>query len=242
MRMIKLTLEYDGSNFSGWQIQPNCRTVQGEIEKALRSLVDDDVSLIGSGRTDAGVHALGQVASFRTQSEIPLSAFMGGLNGFLPEDVKVIQADEAGELFHARRDAVRRTYRYAICRKFRVLGRQYGWYPRVRFAINPMKKAAACLMGEHDFTSFCKANGENKSFVSRVLNVKWDISEDEIRFEITATHFFHNMIRIIIGTLLEVGQDKMSIEKFRQILEARDRSQAGPTAPPHGLVLVKVDY
>ena len=105
-----------------------------------------------------------------------------------------------------------------------------------------MKKAAACLIGEHDFTSFCKANGENKSFVSRVLNVKWDISEDEIRFEITATHFFHNMIRIIIGTLLEVGQGKMSIEKFSQILEARDRSQAGPTAPPHGLVLVKVDY
>jgi len=242
MGLIKLTLEYDGTHFSGWQVQPSERTVQGEIEKALKLLAGEDIRIMGSGRTDAGVHALGQVVSFRTHLSLPLSAFRDGLNGYLPEDVKVIQAEEAGESFHARRDAASRTYRYIICRKLKVLGRQYGWYPRCNFITDSMIKAAECLIGEHDFTSFCKISGEAKSFVSRILDITWDTTDEEVRFEVTATHFFHNMIRIIIGTLLEVGQGKKSIDEFRDILKAKDRSKAGPTVPARGLVLVRVSY
>jgi tRNA pseudouridine38-40 synthase len=242
MGLIKLTIEYDGTQFSGWQIQTNRRTVQGEIEKALQLLTGEKIRITGSGRTDAGVHALGQVASFRSHHSLPLSAFRDGLNGYLPEDVKIIQAEEAGDHFHARRDAVSRTYRYIICRKLKVLGRQYGWFRWGNIHLASMMEAAECLVGDHDFSSFCKVNGQTKSFVSRILDITWDTNEEEIRFEVTATHFFHNMIRIIMGTLLEVGQGRVSIDAFREILEARDRSKAGPTVPAKGLVLVKVSY
>ena len=242
LRTIKIILEYDGSQFSGWQVQPNRRTVQDEVQQALKALINEEISVTGSGRTDAGVHALGQVASFRTKSELPISVFKSGLNKYLPVDVRIIEAEEASDRFDARRNAVKRTYRYHIAKRSRVLCRQYTWHPFFEFDVDTMKQASKCLVGLHDFSSFCKKNGEIDSYTSRVLNIEWKNTDDEIRFEIAATHFYHNMVRIIVGTLLEVGRGKMTPEEFQRILEAGDRSQAGPTVPPHGLVLVKVEY
>ncbi len=242
MLNIKLTVEYDGSDFSGWQVQPDQRTVQGEIEKALRTLTHRKIRIIGAGRTDAGVHALGQAVNFKCQDNLPLSAFEKGLDGLLPEDIHIIAAEEAVKSFNARRDAVSRVYRYVLSRKPRAVGRQYAWYPGMKFLLEPMEYASKFLLGEHDFTSFCKSDGEHENFVSRVLKIKWSVREEEIHFEITAVRFFHKMIRIIVGTLLEVGRGKISPENFREILAARDRTQAGPTVPPQGLFLVKVNY
>lgn len=242
LRTIRLTVEYDGTEFSGWQVQPDCRTVQGEIERALKTLTREEVRVVGSGRTDAGVHALGQVVSFQSRSVLPLSTLEKGLNGLLPSDVRIIRAETPEEPFDARRDAVSRTYRYVLTKRPKAVGRQYAWYPRMVFSVGTMEQAAECLLGEHDFTSFCKSNGESENFPSRVTRVSWNEREDEICFEITALRFFHNMVRIIVGTLLEVGRGRISIEEFRDILEAKDRKRAGPTVPPQGLFLVRVDF
>ena len=242
IQSIKLILEYDGTEFSGWQVQPNRRTVQGELKDVLKSMLKEEVNIVGSGRTDAGVHALGQVASFRTTSRLPLSAFRNGINTLLPDDVRILHAEETAETFNARRDAVRRTYRYVLSRRPRVLGRRYTWYPHCEFQLGPMKSASQYLIGEHDFLSFCKNSDEIEDHTSRIIDIGWEENDDEVWFTISATRFFHNMVRIIVGTLIEVGKGKMSPKEFRRILEARDRSRAGATAPPHGLVLVKVDY
>ena len=242
MRTIKLTVEYDGSDFSGWQVQPAQRTVQGEIESALLKLVHEKIRIIGAGRTDAGVHALGQVVSFQCQKDLPLLAFEKGLNVLLPEDIHIIAAEEADESFNARRSAVSRKYRYVLSKRPRAIGRQYAWYPGTKFSLEPMKRASKFLIGEHDFTSFCKSDSGYENFISHVLEIKWNITKEEISFEITAVRFFHKMIRIIMGTLLEVGRGKISPEQFLEIMEARDRTSAGPTVPPHGLFLVKVNY
>lgn len=242
IRFIKLTLEYDGSDFSGWQLQPNCRTVQREIEIALKALIHEDVRVVGAGRTDAGVHALGQVVSFRTQNLLSLSAFERGLNVFLPEDVRVVRTEEMDRPFDARRHAVGRTYRYVISKQHRVVGRQYAWYPRMVVSLEPMRRAAEYLLGEHDFTSFCKSNSSSDNVVSRVSDVRWDETDEDLRFEITAVRFFRHMVRIIVGTLLEVGCGKISPEEIKEIIGARDRSRAGPTVPSRGLFLVRVDY
>lgn len=242
MRTFKLTLEYDGTDFSGWQVQPNQRTIQGEIEKALRFLTQKDIRIIGSGRTDAGVHALGQVISFRSNSELQLSAFKNGLNAYLPVDVRVIRVEEAGDCFNARKDAVSRTYHYVLYKRKRAVMRRYGWYPGMDFSVDPMKQASEFLLGEHSFISFCKLNGQTGDLISRVLNLRWNLTEEEIIFEITANRFFHNMVRIIVGTLLDVGFRKISPEELSNIIEGRDRELAGPTVPPQGLFLVRVDY
>jgi len=240
--MIKLTVEYDGTEFSGWQIQPNRRTVQGEIENSLKTLTQEKVRVVGSGRTDAGVHALGQVVSFRCRSGLPLPTFEKGLNGLLPEDIRIVRAEELGSSFNARRDAVSRTYRYLLSKRPRAVDRQYVWYPRMTFSVGPMEQASKYLLGAHDFAAFCKSNGEDKDFTSRVFSVDWNEDDDEICFEITAMRFFHNMVRVIVGTLLEVGRGRTTPEGFREILESRDRRQAGPTVPPHGLYLARVDF
>lgn len=241
-RTIKLILEYDGTDFAGWQVQPNQRTVQDEIEKALKQLTQEDIRITGSGRTDAGVHALGQVVSFQMRKSLSLNRLRNGLNGFLPEDIRIVDVSEIPESFSARRNATSRSYRYVLSRKRRAIKRKYVWYPQMKFSIEPMRQASACLIGEHDFTSFCKANGQTDRFVSCVSDVHWKHVDDEIHFEITAERFYHHMVRSIVGTLLEVGRGKISPEHFQDILEAKDRTRAGPTAPPHGLFLVQVTY
>ncbi len=241
-RLFKLVIEYDGSNFAGWQVQPNQRTVQGEIEKALKILTQKEIRITGSGRTDAGVHALGQVASFQINSSLSLNQMKKGLNGLLPEDILIIDINELTEPFDARRNAVSRTYRYIIAKKSRAINRQYVWIPRIKFSVESMQEASQYLVGEHDFTSFCKTNGQTDDFISCVSDVNWKTVDDEIHFEITANRFFHHMVRIIVGTLVEVGRGKISPDMFQKILESKDRTCAGPTAPPQGLFLDHVEY
>ncbi|MBN2029775.1 tRNA pseudouridine(38-40) synthase TruA [bacterium] len=241
-RPFKLVIEYDGSDFAGWQVQPNQRTVQGEIEKALKILTQKEVRVAGSGRTDAGVHALGQVVSFQVHSSLSFDELKKGLIGLLPKDISIVGMDELGEPFDARRDAISRTYRYVIARRSRAINRQYAWIPRITFSVESMQEASKYLVGEHDFTSFCKANGQTDNFISCVSDVHWQIDDGEIHFEITADRFFHHMVRSIVGTLMEVGRGKIAPEDFQQILKAKDRTCAGPTAPPQGLFLDHVEY
>ncbi|MFH1941325.1 MAG: tRNA pseudouridine(38-40) synthase TruA [bacterium] len=244
-RTLKLTVEYEGTHFSGWQTQPNRRTVQREIEDALCELTKEKIGIVGAGRTDAGVHAFGQVASFTTASRLPLAAFKEGLNGHLPEDVRITHARQVKASFNARRDALSRTYRYVLSKRSRVIGCQYSWHPRMDFSaesIGRIERASKSLLGQHDFTSFSKADGQGDEFLSEIFDVNWRQIDDEIRFEITAKRFFHHMIRIIMGTLFYVGVGKLTPESFQEILESRDRRRAGPTAPARGLFLMKVDY
>ena len=242
LKTIKLVLEYDGTLFSGWQIQPEQRTIQEEVEKALREITKENIRITGAGRTDAGVHALGQMASFKTRKDVPLSAYEKGINTFLPREIRVLRAEEMYPGFDARRDAVSRMYRYVISKAERAIGYQYAWFPNFDFDTRPMKRASKHLKGEHSFRSFSKGNDEDEECISKVFHVRWEETNTEIRFEISAIRFFHNMIRIIVGTLMEVGRGKMHPHQFRTILEGQDRTQAGPTVPPHGLFLVRVMY
>jgi tRNA pseudouridine38-40 synthase len=241
-RCFKLVLEYDGSDFAGWQIQPNARTVQGELESALKNLTREEIRVTGAGRTDAGVHALGQVASFYSANRFEPGELRRALNANLPRDVRVREASNPGTPFDARRDARKRTYRYVISRTEPAVGRQYVYFPRRRFGVEPMILASECLVGLHRWDAFSRRDREEERYESEVHSIRWESEGDRVAFEITAVRFFHNMVRILVGTLLEVGWGRRNAEQFREILEKRDRTLAGPTAPPRGLFLVRVDY
>jgi len=239
---VKLIIEYEGTAFSGWQVQNNARTIQEAIEEALRKITGKNIRITGAGRTDAGVHALGQVAHFSWDGCLPLSAFHHGLNGELPAVIRILHAEETSPEFHARFDAVSRTYRYVISRRERAVGHCLSWYPRFEFEIAPMQRAALCLPGKHHFESFCKSGSQETDCLSEVYEASWRETAEYVIFEISAIRFFHNMVRILIGTMLEIGSGKRPAEDLMRILNARDRSEAGPTVPPHGLYLVRIDY
>lgn len=242
LRTLKLVLEYDGSDFAGWQVQPNQRTVQEEVERGLFSLTGERIRITGSGRTDAGVHALEQVASFRCKSSLPLKAFKHGLNASTPRDICILSAEEADRKFDARRTAIRRTYRYKLYKRASAIARQYGWYPNIPFELDKMQDAATVLLGQHNWTSFCRENPAITDPVAIVHEINWVEEEHVIWFEICANRFFHNMVRIIIGTLLEVGRGKMNKQQLQIALTQKQRDLAGPTIPPQGLYLVRVEY
>ncbi len=245
MRVIKLTIEYDGTEFSGWQVQPGMRTVQGAIEDALFKFTGERISAEASGRTDAGVHALGQVVSFRTESGLDTRRMMGALNALLPEDVAALEVEEADPDFHARRSARGKTYRYAVLDGGRrtALDRRRAWTVPSRLDVGAMRKAAALLEGERDFSSFrasgCEAKGSVRDL--RRLEVYRD-SIERVIFEAEANGFLKQMVRALVGTLVEVGSGKRAPDEMRAILESLDRSAAGQTAPPWGLYLVSVKY
>jgi tRNA pseudouridine38-40 synthase len=241
-RTYKLVLEYDGSDFHGWQRQPGNRTVQAEVESALGRLFGGPVPVIGAGRTDAGVHALGQVASCRAEGKFRPETIQRAMNAMLPADIRVRSVDTTEDGFDARRRASRRVYRYILSRTPLAVGRQYAWHPRSRFDLESMEAASECLKGLHRWTAFCKRDPDEDRYESEVYSVRWEESEDTVRFEIAAVRFFHHMVRILIGTLVEVGRGALTAEAFRAVLESEDRGRAGPTAPPHGLFLVRVEY
>jgi tRNA pseudouridine38-40 synthase len=242
LRSFKMVLEYDGSDFCGWQIQPGKRSVQEEIEKAVHRVTGKNLRVTGAGRTDAGVHALGQVASFAVADGIGEERLRTALNALLPCDIRILELRETAGRFDARRNAASRTYRYVISKRSKAVGRQYAWYPRLRYDLAPMMTASKALMGEHVWKTFSKSGGMEGHFISTVLNVHWMDGSDETWFEITAERFFHNMVRIILGTLFDVGRGKMSVEEFGRLFELNDRKQAGTTLPPHGLFLITVNY
>jgi tRNA pseudouridine38-40 synthase len=250
MRNIRLVLAYDGTHFHGWQRQPAVPTIQGCLEETIQKLTGASVQVYGSGRTDAGVHALHQVANFQTVSSIPCPNLIKALNDSLPPTVRVKAADEVAPTFHARYDVRSKTYRYRIlqtplCSPFLWRFVCHHPYPLDRAR---MAQAAQFFQGEHDFTSFAGADGQNNEdtqsmvrviFRSRLL---WRPRTSMLVYEVTGNGFLHHMVRNMVGTLIEVGRGKLAPCDMPRILAARDRTQAGPTAPAQGLCLVKVEY
>lgn len=243
-RRLVLWIEYDGNEFHGWQIQPGQRTVQSEIEAALARMCGENVRIIASGRTDAGVHALGQVAHFDTSADLKPIKFRLGLNSLLEKDVSIFDCREANEPFHAQFDVVRKTYRYRILTRKgpSALRRSRVWHHRRRLDLERMQAAAAHFAGERDFASFCPESIEVSSTVRKLDRLEVFETDDEIWVEVTAEGFLRFMVRNIVGTLAEVGRRERSPESIPAILEACDRNRAGMRAPAHGLYLVEVDY
>jgi tRNA pseudouridine38-40 synthase len=245
IRNIRLLLEYDGTRYHGWQRQKTGLTIQGVVETALERLTGEQVALIGSGRTDAGVHALGQVANFRTASAIPFRAFDEGLNSLLPYDIAVLEAREAPPEFHARKSALSKTYEYRILNRPRrsPLHHHYGWWIAAPLELEAMAVAAAALPGEHDFSAFRASGSGNRNPLRRVLDAAWQTHAGGwLRFTITATGFLRGMVRSLVGTLVEIGKGKAPPELMMELLKSGERPLAGPTAPPQGLYLVAVAY
>lgn len=245
MRTIKLTIEYDGTDFVGWQRQPNGRSVQEVLEAALASLLEEPVAITGSGRTDSGVHANGQVASLRTQRDLPLIAFRRGLNGILPPDVAIVAAEEAPEGFDARRSASGKRYVYRISnrRERSPLRRRTHWEVFPALDVEAMRRAAALLVGRHDFSAFRASNCHARTTVRKIRRLEVvRLQEDELLIVAEATAFLKQMVRTIVGTLVEVGLGKREPHSIAAVLESRDRRQAGRTAPPQGLALDEVFY
>lgn len=244
MKNIKLTIEYDGTNYYGWQRQPAGPTIQEVIETSLETMTCEAVALYGSGRTDSGVHALGQVANFRTGSKLGLEELQKGLNSVLPKDIVIIKAEEAGEGFHAQLSAKSKKYIYKILNRSypSALLRHRAWYIPYPLTVQYMKEAAEMLIGEHDFRAFAKAGTEGRSTVRTVLNAGLDTSGDIMEFRIEANGFLKRMVRLIVGTLVQVGKERISPREFREILESGEKTKFVQTAPPSGLYLEEVIY
>lgn len=241
MRNIKLTIEYDGTDFSGWQVQLGVRTVQQTVEQGLQDLLGESISLISAARTDAGVHAWGQVANFHTHTALSPETTKNGLNNLLPKDIVIRQAEEVESEFHARFRARWKRYRYRIAKREKAIGRDYFWHTKYKLDVPRMQAASDVLVGTYDFTSFCSADSEAKTHICRVMECRWQEGED-IGFEIQADRFLQHMVRTIVGTSVEVGRGKLPVAETGKILEAKDRRRAGPTAPAKGLCLMKVGY
>ena len=244
MRNIKLTIEYDGTSYGGWQKQKNNRTIQQCIEEVIKLLTGEEVELIGSSRTDAGVHAKGMVANFITNSKIPADKFREAINTKLPDDIGIIKSEEVDKNFHSRYDSKGKTYCYTLVNRYEkvCLGRSYVYQVRDELNYNLMKDAAKYFLGKHDFKAF-KTNGSSvKTSVRTISGLELELKGDVLKIFISADGFLYNMVRIIVGTLIEVGKGKIKPEDIESIIRNGDRSKAGPCVPPNGLVLEKVFY
>jgi len=250
MRNLKLILSYDGSDFAGWQVQPDAATVQGTLASAIGRVTGEKVLPQGSGRTDAGVHALAQVVTFVTESSVPTANFVKALNDVLPASVRVLEAQEAAADFHARKSARTKTYRYriyreGICPPFLT---RYVWHYPFPLDELAMGQAAALVEGEHDFTSFAAVDPERGregfpvSNLRRILSSSWERQGDEFVYTVKGSGFLHHMVRNLVGTFILVGKGTLRAGEITRILGARDRSTAGATAPASGLYLVGVEY
>ncbi len=248
MRNLKLTIAYDGTDFCGWQIQPGRSSIQGEIAAAVERACGERVLPQGSGRTDAGVHALAQVANLALAAPVPPDNLRFALNNTLPPAIRILRVEEAAADFHARKSAVSKTYRYRISRASITspfLAR-YVWHHPYPLNEHAMAAAAAMVVGKHDFTSFAAADlekgREEGSRVRTVFTSAWRREGDELIYEISGAGFLHHMVRNLVGSFILVGKGTTTWFRIREILRARDRSLAGPTAPPQGLALVSVEY
>jgi tRNA pseudouridine38-40 synthase len=249
MRNLKLVLSYDGSEFAGWQVQPDAATIQGTLASAIGRVTGEKVLPQGSGRTDAGVHALAQVATFVTESPIPAENLVIALNDVLPPSIRIFEANEVPAEFHARKSARAKTYRYrmyrgAICPPFLA---RYVWHYPYPLDENAMAAAAGMIIGEHDFTSFAAVDPERGkeepcSNVRTIFASSWQRQGDEFVYTVRGSGFLHHMVRNLVGSFLLVGKGTLRPEDIERILVARNRSAAGATAPASGLYLVSVDY
>ena len=242
---FKMIVEYDGTAYSGWQIQNDVPTIQGEIENALRRITGQTLRVTGSGRTDAGVHALGQTAGFVCETKLPVQQLHKGLNSLLPPDIVIRSLASVSTSFHPRYDAVSKVYRYRILNRPwpGAIGRQYAWHLRRPLDSNAMGFAVNHLIGTHDFKALEGSGSPRESTVRHVFRASVEPREPGfLIFEIEANGFLRFMVRNIVGTLVEAGLSKRSAADLKRILASRDRNQAGPTAPPQGLFLVRVIY
>lgn len=243
-RTIKLTLEYDGTCFSGWQIQPNKKTVQQTVQDVLQRITREDVKLVGASRTDAGVHAMAQAAHFRTKSPITLEKIRIALNGLLPTPICVTSVEEAAPDFHAIRGAKSKTYRYVIWNSPArpALQRLRVWHVWDRLNLTAMRKAASYLVGRHDFSAFRGAQSDTKTSVRQITSASVRKKGREVHIELSGNGFLKYMVRNIVGTLVEIGRGKRAAAEIAEILGSGDRKKAGATAPAFGLYLVQIVY
>ena len=244
MPTFKLTLEYDGTNYHGWQVQPNVPTIQRALEAAIKQVTQQEMKVTGAGRTDAGVHALAQVAHFSTTAKLSTEEWLRALNSLLPPDIAVLAVEEVSETFHARYSAKSKLYRYhLLTRPHRsALSRSKVLHYPFPLDLTAMQEASRALIGTHDFSSFQGSPTDTENPVCAISRLEIERFGDEIRFEVEANRFLKQMVRAIVGTLLEVGRGKLQAGDVAGILTAKDRTKAGPTAPAHGLYLVRVDY
>ena len=243
-RNIKIVLEYDGTDFHGSQVQPTSRTVQGEMIRVLERITNESVRLIFSARTDAGVHAMGQTVNFHTNSMIPEDKMMKGLNSLLPKDIAITSVKDVPEAFNARFSALSRVYIFtvdtsAVRSAFRY---RRSWFVPEKLNIEDMLKAVKYLIGEMDFSSFRSAGDTSRHSIRRMIKTGGWTEDRMLYFYFEANAFLQHMIRNIMGTLMLVGKQKMSPDGFKELIQLKDRTKAGPTAPPHGLCLMKVTY
>ena len=278
MKRVMLTVAYDGTNYHGWQIQPNGETIEGVLNRCLSELLGEKIEVVGASRTDSGVHAMGNVAVFDTMSPIPADKISYALNRYLPEDIRIQKSEEVLQEFHPRHCASRKTYEYRIyCAPFPMpIKRLYSYYTYVELDVDLISQASVYLLGEHDFKSFCSTEAQVESTVRQIDSIQiWQEGSEangksaavsngtagicervntdhntgcidrighEIVIRVTGRGFLYNMVRIIAGTLMEVGRGHIEPQEMKKILEAKDRQAAGPTAPACGLTLVGIEY
>lgn len=244
MKRYMLEVAYDGTNYCGWQVQPGKATIEGELNKALSELLKQEIEVIGASRTDSGVHGLGNVAVFDAETRIPGEKFKYALNQRLPEDIRVQTSKEVAPDFHPRHCDSRKTYEYRICCREVELPteRLYAHFTYRKLDLARMQQAAAYVVGEHDFKSFCSAGSQVKETTRTVYALTVEQEGDLIKIRITGSGFLYNMVRIIAGTLMEIGVGAKEPEDMERIIAGCDRSLAGPTAPARGLRLVKIEY
>lgn len=244
MRNIKVIIEYDGKGFNGWQKQPNKLNIQGEIEKAIEEITGEEIDLIASGRTDAGVHSLGQTANFKTNSNIPIEKMAIAINSKLKQSIRIISAEEVEERFHSRYSVKSKKYRYTINNSNfgSAIYRDMEYHFPIKLDVDKMKEAAKYFEGEHDFKAFKASGTSSKSSVRKIYKAEVIKENDRIYIELTGNGFLYNMVRIIAGTLLDVGIGKIKPVEIEEIIESKERIRAGKTLPARGLCLVEVKY
>lgn len=244
MRRIRLVIEYDGANYVGWQVQPNGVSIQQRLNESIQSVTGETVSLHGSGRTDSGVHARAQVAHFDTAALMDASKFAVAMNMHLPRDIRVLHSEETDSSFHARFCAKEKTYRYTVQLgpHARVFTRTTALHIHTPLDIGNMQRAAAQCIGEHDFAAFMSAGSAMEHTVRTIFASEWNRDGAYLHYTVTGNGFLYNMVRILVGTMLEIGMGKRDVQNLSQAFLSANRSDAGPTAPPQGLTLMRVRY
>ncbi len=244
MRNIKLIIEYDGKGFNGWQKQPNKLNIQGEIEKAIGEITGEKIDLIASGRTDAGVHSLGQTANFKTNSSISIEKIAFAINSKLKKSIRIKSAEEVDERFHSRYSVKSKKYRYTINNSLHgtAIYRDMEYHFPIKLDVKKMQEAAKYFEGEHDFKAFKASGTSSKSSVRKIYKAEVIQNQDRIYIELTGSGFLYNMVRIISGTLVDVGIGKIKPNEIKEIIESKQREKAGKTLPANGLCLVEVTY